>query len=449
MRESKDKLGQGMCMMALAAVLVLFGFGVMLYCEWRGSFQDTLYVLQKTLWVMPLFVCLIGAAHYNASKEMSLRKYIKQIFCGKDTLAGRRDYLDYARVFAAVMVILTHACSMQTSETAAAWKINLLLLCTGVGLVCNPLYVMISGALLLSSKKEEDLGVFYFRRFVKVVIPMIVYYAIFLCVSGQVSFLPPRNLREGLLHILGGASGIVPHYWLIYTLISLYVTAPFVRVMVQNLKDSQITVLFFLILIEEALTTYLLLTGVHIGFAMNLASWEGVFILGYILTSRRTKLIERFVLVFGAVSFVIVSVVWVFYSPFGKYVSDTSPVMVLFAGWGLTVLSKLENVLKDRSSSVIRTLSKYSYSVILVHWYGLFVVTYGKIGVQPLRFGCIGGIALTVLIAVMVCFVMGFIADNTIVLVVQYSVGILAKLMKKLKTGILTFHKTGKKSEKY
>lgn len=89
----------------------------------------------------------------------------------------------------------------------------------------------------------------------------------------------------------------MPHYWLIYTLISLYVTAPFVRVMVQNLKDSQITVLFFLILIEEALTTYLLLTGVHIGFAMNLASWEGVFILGYILTSRRTKLIERFVLV--------------------------------------------------------------------------------------------------------------------------------------------------------
>lgn len=448
MGDSKGKLGQIMCMMALAAILMFLGFGVMLYCEWRGSFPDTLYVLRKTLWVTPLFVCLIGAAHYNASKGMSRRKYIKQIFCGKDILADRRDYLDYARVFAAVMVVLTHACSMQTSETAAAWKINLLLLCTGIGLVCNPLYVMISGALLLSSKREEDLGAFYFRRFVKVMIPMIVYYAIFLCVSGQISFLPPRNLREGLLHILGGASGIVPHYWLIYTLISLYVTAPFVKVMVQNLKDNQITVLFFLILMEEALTTYLLLTGIHIGFTMNLASWEGVFILGYILTSRRTKLTERFVLIFGAVSLVIVSVVWVFYSPFGEYVSDTSPVMVLFAGWGLTVLSKLENVLKSRFSSVIRILSKYSYSVILVHWYGLFVVTYGKIGVQPLRFGCIGGIILTVLIAVVVCFIMGFVADNTIVLVVQYIVGILAKLMKKLKAGILTFCKIEKKSEK-
>lgn len=435
MRENSGKSGQKGCVTAIVAILMLLGFGVLLYCEWRGSLWDTLYVCRKMLWVMPLFAGLAWTAHYHAGKGMGSRQYISQLFCGKAVSGGRRAYLDYARVFAAVMVILTHACSMQANEDAAAWKINLLLVCTGIGLVCNPLYVMISGALLLSAEREEALGAFYFKRFVKVVIPMAVYYVIFLCVSGQMSLIPPRNLREGFLQILGGASGIVPHYWLIYTLISLYVTAPFIRVMVQNLKDSQITVLFFLILIEEALTAYLPFLGVQIGFTLNLASWEGVFILGYILTKRRTKLTELVVLVFGAASAVIVALVSVFYSPSGEYISNTAPVMVFFAGAVLTLLSRLENVIQGWFPAVVRTLSKYSYSVILVHWYGLFVVTFGKIGVQPLRFGCIGGIILTVLTAAVACFVLGFLADNTVVLAVQhvvYSLGGMAKKLKKV-----------------
>lgn len=340
--------------------------------------------------------------------------------------------MDYARILAAVMVILTHACSMQADADAASWKTNLLLSCTGIGLVCNPLYVMISGSLLLSVKKEEALGTFYFKRFVKVVIPMVVYYVIFLCVSGQISLIPPQNLGEGVLQILAGASGIVPHYWLIYILISLYVTAPFIRVMVKNMKDSFLTVLFFLILAEELLVTYLPLAGVQIGFTMSLASWEGVFILGYIVTERRTKWMERMVLILGAISAVIVAVVPVLDDSLTSYVCNTAPVMVLFAAAVLILLSKLDGVLKGKSPFVAQVLSKYSYSIILVHWYGLFVVTWGKIGIQPLRFGCIGGITLTVFVAFVVCFVLGFVAENTAVLAVQRMVVDLGNVIKRL-----------------
>ena len=81
----------------------------------------------------------------------------------------RKIYLDYARIVAAVCVILAHACNMQRGEQAAAWRINLLTTCAGLGLVCNSIYVMISGSLLLSSKKKESLWGFYYGRFVKVV----------------------------------------------------------------------------------------------------------------------------------------------------------------------------------------------------------------------------------------------------------------------------------------
>ncbi len=417
--------------MIIAAALLLLGTGVLLYCEWRGNLQDTLYVCRKMFLVMPVFLILTGLAHGSVGKGTSLREYAVRMFCGRNVTGSRKVYLDYARIFAAVMVILTHACSMQADADAAPWKINLLLACAGIGMVCNPLYVMISGSLLLSSDKEESLGAFYVRRFVKVVLPMVVYYVIFLSISGQISLIPPRNLKEGALQILSGASGIVPHYWLIYILISLYVTAPFIRVMVKNLKDGSVTVLFFLILAEEMIAAYLPLTGVQTGFTLNLASWEGVFILGYIITERRTIWMERMVLMFGAVSAVITAVVMIMDDSLKGYVVNTAPVMVFFAGAVLILLSKLEGHLKGKFQFVVQTLSKYSYSIILVHWYGLFVVTWGKIGLQPLRFGCIGGIALTVLTAVIVCLILGFVADNTVVLVIQQAVVSLGRLIRK------------------
>lgn len=405
----------------IVAAQLTLGLAVMLFCEWRGNLRDSLYVCRKMLFAMPVFAVLIGMAHHEAGKGMENRAYIRQMFCGRAAVKGRKVYLDHARILAAVMVILTHACAMQADVVeAAAWKTGLLRICTGIGLVCNPLYVMISGSLLLSSEKEETLGRFYLKRFIKVVIPMVTYYVIFLCVSGQISLIPPQNLLGGFQQILAGASGIVPHYWLIYTLISLYVTAPFVRIMMKNLKDSHITVLFFLILMEEVLATVLPLAGIQTGFTMNLAGWEGVFILGCIFTERRTKWIEKFVLISGAVSAVILSLVMVFDYSSKEYVSNTAPVMVLFAGAILILLSKLDPILQGKFPFVVGTLSKYSYPIILVHWYGLFVVTWGKIGIQPLRFGCVGGIALTVFTAVVVCFILGFLAENTIVMTVQY-----------------------------
>lgn len=137
-------------------------------------------------------------------------------------------------------------------------------------------------------------------------------------------------------------------------------------------------------------------------------------------------------LILGAISAVIVAVVPVLDDSLTSYVCNTAPVMVLFAAAVLILLSKLDGVLKGKSPFVAQVLSKYSYSIILVHWYGLFVVTWGKIGIQPLRFGCIGGITLTVFVAFVVCFVLGFVAENTAVLAVQRMVVDLGNVIKRL-----------------
>ena len=398
--------------------LLILGIFILLYCEWRGNFKDTYFVCQEYFWVLPIFAIAIFLLYLFQGKEQ------------KKVEKPRKLYLDYARITAAVCVILAHACNMQRGEEAAAWRITLLTLCAGLGLVCNPLYVMISGSLLLSSEKKEPLWEFYYRRFVKVVIPLVVYYAIFLCVSGQMSFLPPENLGKGFLQILAGESDIVPHYWLIYTLISLYIFAPFVAKIVRKLSDRQLHIGFWLILVMEQILTLLPLAGVQIGPVLEFIEWEGVFVLGYILTEKRNKVMEKAVLILGGISVVAISIIILQdYSRIGL-VCNAAPVMVLFAAAIMILLSKIKYVPNKYTGNAIKIFAKYSYAIILVHWYGLFVVTWGKIGLQPLRFGCIGGIILTVSVATLVCLLMGFVGDNTIVYVIQSIFEVPYKLIK-------------------
>ena len=467
----------------LTFALLVLGVVVLFYCDWRGTFADTAYVCRKSLWALPVFAVLLSLFYYFEGRGLTNREFMDRLFWGtkentldnaqgrsqNDTANGaqntsvdstpdkvaitsgqmRKSYLDYARILAAVCVILTHACSMQRGEDVAAWRTNLLTICAGLGLVCNPLYVMISGSLLISSDKEESLASFYFRRFIKVVIPMVVYYAIFLCISGQMSFLPPENLGKGFLQILKGESDIVPHYWLIYMLIALYIAAPFVRKIMRKLNDRQIMVCFWLILILESALTLLPLAGVQMNFVLKLMAWEGVFVLGYIVTEKRSKAMEVAVLILGVLSAIIISAVLLRDYSLLDYVCNTSPVMVVFAGAVIILLSKISKIGIGRNKAAkkqengsmmsksvgtaVRVLSKYSYSIILVHWYGLFVVTWGKIGLQPLRFGCIGGIVLTVSVATLVCLVMGFVGDNTIVFAVQHIVKEIGNFIKKIK----------------
>lgn len=403
------KVDSGQMKKALGTTMGLLALGIciLLYCEWRGNFIDTYLVCQEYFLVLPLFSVVIFLLYYFQKKEPYKIE------------RPRKLYLDYARITAAVCVILAHACNMQRGEEAAAWRIMLLTLCAGLGLVCNPLYVMISGSLLLSSEKKEPLWEFYYRRFVKVVIPLVVYYAIFLCVSGQMSFLPPENLGKGFLQILAGESDIVPHYWLIYTLISLYIFAPFVAKIIRKFSDRQLNIVFWLILIMEQILSLLPLAGVQIGPVLEFIQWEGVFILGYILTEKRSKIMEKAVLILGGISVVVISVIILQdYSRIG-YVCNAAPVMILFAAAIMILLSKVKYEPGKYIREGIRIFAKYSYAIILVHWYGLFVVTWGKIGLQPLRFGCIGGILLTVSVATLVCLLMGIAGDNTIVFVIQ------------------------------
>lgn len=360
---------------------------------------------------------LIFWAHSVRAEGMDAKSYMKNIFFGAETKTDRQVHLDYLRILAAVLVILAHACSPMVDLADADWK-RLLLVCgLSIGLCCNLIYVMLSGTLLLTSKKEEKVSAFYLRRASKVIIPLIAYYMLLLVLGNEVSLLPPENIGEAFKRIVTGAPDVGPHLWLIYTIIALYFVTPFFRVMVQNLSTRMLFALAAVILILNALTTYLPLFGMTFGAASFLAGWEGVFLLGYIMTKDECRKYDNKMIGAGVIALVITIGVVFIDSTKMNYVYNNALTLILVSCAIYAVFLKYKDRFQGKSNLLVRMCSKYSYAIILIHWYALFVVVQGKLHITALRFGCIGGIGVTVVVTFLVCLGMGILYDNTVVIV--------------------------------
>lgn len=411
-----------------------------------GKMQATAYVSKETvdhcLWYIPAIIigfCLIYWAHSVRMREGGFTRgqYVKNIFFGAEPSGDRAVYLDYLRILAVVFVILAHTCSPMVDLADADWK-RLVLVCgLSLGLSCNLLYVMLSGTLLLGTKNKKDEGVlpFYIRRASKVIIPLIAYYLLLLSLNDEVGFLPPKNLGTAFKRIVTGAPDVGPHLWLIYTIVALYLVTPFLRVMMQHLSDRLMFSLAAVILVLNLLTNYLPLFGMTFGASTFLAGWEGVFLLGYIMT-RQNDLPgagkRNNALIFAAAIAYVVTVAVVFKdSDQMNYVYNSASTMVIISCGIFALFLKNKDKFTGKSNLAVRLCSKYSYSIILIHWYALFVVVQGRFHVTALRFGCVGGIAASVVLTFVVCIVMSVVFDNTVVIVCNV-------LFDKLSAGILS-----------
>lgn len=397
-----------------------------------GPMKVTAYASMETirtcLWYFPAVIigfCLIFWAHGVRIREgaFTAKGYIKNVFLGAEPSQDREVYLDYLRVLAAVLVILAHTCSPMVDLADAGWK-RLVLVCgLSLGLCCNLLYVMLSGALLLNTKgrQEERILTFYIRRASKVVIPLIAYYLLLLYLNNEVHFLPPANLRTALKRIVTGAPDVGPHLWLIYTIVALYLVTPFFRVMMQHMSDRLLFSLAAVILVLNMLTTYLPLFGMAFGASTFLAGWEGIFLLGCILT-RQNALAgasgrNRGMMAAAVLSYAIMVTVVYKDSAWMNYVYSGTPTMVAASCGIFCLFLENKDKFKGKLNPMVRLCAKYSYSIILIHWYALFVVVQGRMHITALRFGCLGGIAASVAATFVVCAVMAIIYDNTVVIV--------------------------------
>lgn len=330
----------------------------------------------------------------------------------------RKVYLDYLRIIATLFVICIHTVSLAASMVnPGSTEFYILESLTFAFWVCNLLFIMISGALLLPVQGER-IGTFYRKRLSKVAIPMVVCYIIYVCAKEGFVWLKPDHWLPMIQRILTGAPEEAPHFWLIYVLIWLYVLTPFLRWIVAHIPDSVLSGVIAVAFLVCALDTYLPIWGINGHLAPVVDSFVAVFLLGYFLTKEHKLWVEILIYIGGAISFV-VSCLWIMQTPdYGAYIYQSTPTMMLYAA-AIFLGIKCLATKRTQTNRVVQLVSKYSYSMLLLHWGVLHVAVKQILQVNVLGGGIIGGCLLMVLLTFLISFVGAVIFEHTIMWVID------------------------------
>jgi surface polysaccharide O-acyltransferase-like enzyme len=200
--------------------------------------------------------------------------------------------VDVIRTVAIVGVILLHAANDLTVQQMNQFEI--VRWCTvdvyqSVGRLGVPLFLLLSGALLLlPSKVDEPLGVFFKKRWARIGLPFIFWGAAFFAWD----FLVEHQAFTSNAIIQGVLTGPYYHFWYLYLLLGLYLLTPILRVVMARAGAKLIKYLLILwvlgaslIPVANLLTTYRLDSNVF-----EFTGYAGYFILGaYLLTVRMRR----------------------------------------------------------------------------------------------------------------------------------------------------------------
>ncbi len=291
-------------------------------------------------------------------------------------------WFDLARVLAILAVVVVHETSVAVGARAAGepatatwWTANVL---DSACRWCVPVFLMVSGALLLDPRRTDRPRDFYRKRLARIGIPLVVWTAVYL--AFRAFYLEDDLDAEQAARDVAAGTPFLQLYFL-YVLGVLYLLTPFLRLVVRHathrMQAAFAAVLLGLGAVDQVLSSFFDVGGASA--ATRFLPYAGYFTLGWLL---RDVPLTRRVVRLAAVAFVAsvvatallvaVSAVAVGWGTPGKYLygylSPTVVVMsvsafVLLRAWGL------RNPPGTRWSPGRRAaaLSALTFGVYLVH----------------------------------------------------------------------------------
>ena len=352
---------------------------------------------------------------------------------------GRKYEYDYIRTLAAVMVIMMHSiCDIYVPAVSRGdGGYGILRAVLALSLGCNVLYIMLSGALILGPR-DEGIGEFYVKRMVRVLIPMLCYFGLYMFLGYRKEIFSDGvfSALKGMgADLLSGRPAYMPHLWLVYTILGLYILAPFIRILLKHITDGQLFGLLIAGFVCNVLVTYLPLKGLSFGIDIPVAKWLGIFLLGYYMTTDHAKKFYNAFMVLGLVG-VLASFLMIYFDPdLLAYTANWTPNMWLVGCGVFAFFSRFKNIFGKRNV-VIAALSKYNFSIMLIH-----ILLLMKI-VLPIGWRMeyeYGHLTLFIVLIILVCLILSYIGallyDNTAVEAAMYVYNGLRKKFSKENKG--------------
>lgn len=333
----------------------------------------------------------------------------------------RTGYFDWLRLLATVLVVAVHTVqTMILDWPADDGRTKLYALAVSYGLCCNVLFLMLSGALLLRREPESP-WTFYKRRFLRVLVPAAAYYLFYYLYSrgGLVSLpdsLAPSGWTAMIREFLANSNGFTPHFWLVHVILMFYLAAPFLLLMVRQMDEKTEAAMAVVILAAQGIFAAASWKQVVFSASTVLTSWETVFLFGYLCTTSVFKKHRRLIQAAGIASAVFMAAAVWNVDGYGTLIYNHTPVMLLFTAAIFLFAQSHEKDWFFRMPAVLMPVVKYSFSILMIHWYVLHFVVGQKLGISGAVFCPAVGIPLTVVLTILISLVFAVVYDHTVVL---------------------------------
>ncbi len=250
-----------------------------------------------------------------------------------------------------------------------------------------PLFVMLSGALLLGRRETWD--VFVKKRLMRILIPLLAWSAIFFLYRYFY-----HNHTFSLESVLKGlySGHAYFHLWYFYMLFGLYLLLPLLRILVQHASKRE---LIYMILLWFFVVSLNVVTRKYFGFTtgidlLNMAGYLGFFVGGYVIVN--SKFSTRF-FILSLVIFWVASLATIFgtadivedVEKYNEFFYNYRSWNVVLASFSFFIVLKYAadrwgTLLSKRGASLFAIISSASLGMYVFHVIPLEMLKYGSLG---------------------------------------------------------------------
>jgi len=300
--------------------------------------------------------------------------------------------IDVIRCIAITLVIIVH-CSGFPYEFLNAQTTSLDILgwfstdfYATIGLLGVPLFVMLTGALLLNPNREDEpLKVFYKKRLDRIGLPFVFWTIIYFIWSFTVVGEPLtlHNIGQGLIN------GSFSHLWYLYLLMGLYAVTPVLRVLVKHLERKLFTYILIIWFVGTLTTPFIhtFTTFDYNPYPFVFLDWVGYFLIGtYILYSNIRRSRAALLVILGVIGSA--GGEWVLTAILGKtytgYFHSYMNATIIIASVSLFYLlisfdfNRIGNY--SKTSRIIHWVSQNTFPIYLIHMIVLGALSINVLG---------------------------------------------------------------------
>lgn len=289
----------------------------------------------------------------------------------------REKYLDILRVIAMFAVIFNHSWGYFSCDNYELYSGTLIyyidVLLNTLTRIDVPIFLMVSGYLMLKSKKYSSIRecMKKWGGVLKLICIWIILYTI-----GHVFLLQDIDVITGIKSLIHGVAGgyyYYNHLWYLYVTICLYMLNPLLQIVIQNKKNLDYILIIWVAysVIVPIVTHYVKVLELNTYCNMNfLGGYIGYYLLGYKLGTMNARK-RKWGLLFVS-TWILTSAVCILNMKY--YNGDTvwqdfmSPGIIFMAIF-MFIAVKQKNIKDDSYYSLIKAISGVSLGVYLVHYF--------------------------------------------------------------------------------